>query len=158
MFRIIFLLYRSTTPGFFNCHTHGIRNTVCIHDYTSGRISCSSPYRLYQRSGRSQKSFLVRIENCHQCNFGNIKTFSQKINPHQHIKHIKSHIPDYLCTFQRINIRMQILNANADFFHIIRQIFRHSLCQCCYKNLILLGCYCFDFGNQIINLPFNGTY
>ena len=53
---------------------------------------------------------------------------------------------------------MEITYTNADIFHIIRQIFRHTFCQCRDKNLISLFYFFIDFSDQVIDLTFHRTH
>ena len=158
MFLIIFLLQFPASHRLINRHTHRIRYGISIHDNVSLCISRCTSYGLYQRSLRTQKSFFICIQNCHQGDFRNIQSFPQKIDSNQDIKHIQTHIPDNLCPFQCINIRMQILHPYSQFFHIICQIFCHPFCQCGNQYFMPFFHFFVYFSYQIINLSLYRTY
>ena len=120
-------------------------------------ISRRTSDRLDQRGLRSQETFLVRIQNRHQCYFRNVQSLSQKVNSHQHVEHVQSHIADDLGPFQRIDIRVQILDTDARILHIICEILRHTLSQRRHQHLIMLRNLLVNLRYQIINLPLNRT-
>ena len=158
MFLIICHLNCTAALRFIQCQTHGIRNRICIHDNMTFTVSRRTSDGLNQRSFRTKKSFLVRIQNRHQRNLRNIQPLSQKVDSNQYIKHIQTQIPDNFCTLQRINIRMQIFDPNTDLTHIIGQIFCHFLCQCRNQNFMTARCFFIDFADQVINLPLHRTH
>ena len=109
---------------------------------------------LNQRSLRTKESFFIRIKNRNKSDFRNIKSFPQKVDSNQHIKHIQTHVSNNFSTFKRINIRMKIFHTDSNLTHIICQIFCHTLRQRCDKNFILLTDLFIHFTDQIINLSF----
>ena len=157
VFLIILLLDSPTAAGFFNCCLHGIRHIIGIHDNMSLCVTCGTSNRLDQGCFGTQEAFLIGIQNRNKRNLRNIQSLAQKVNTNQHIKHIKSHIPDDLCPFQCINIRMQVLHSDSHIFHIISQILCHPLRERGYQHLIVFLRLPPDLRNQIINLPFYRT-
>ena len=150
---IIFLLNNPAAPGFLNGSLHGVCNGICIHNYPPFGIAGSPSYRLNQRRGGAKEALLICIQYGYQRDFRYIQTFSEKIDSHQYIENIQTHIPDNLRPFQSINIRMQIFNPDTYLLHIIRQILSHPFGQSSNQNFVVLFHFLIDFRDQIINLP-----
>ena len=68
------------------------------------RISGSPPDGLNERCLGSKEAFFVRIQDCNQCDLRYVQSLSQKIDAHKHVKDIQTHIPNNLCSLQRVNI------------------------------------------------------
>ena len=115
-------------------------------------ISCCTANRLDQGSFRTKEAFLICIQNGYQRDLRNIQTFSQKVDTHQNIKYIQPHVADDFRPFQRINIRMQVLNPDAKLLHIVCQILSHPLGQGSDQHFMMSCCFFIDLAHQIINL------
>ena len=120
-------------------------------------VTCGTSNGLDQGCLRTQKALLICIENCNKGDLRNIQSLPQKVNTDKHIEHIKTHIPDDLCPFQCINIRMQVLHTDSHILHIIGQVLSHPFRERRYQNLIMLLRFLPDLRNQIINLSFHRT-
>ena len=115
-------------------------------------VARSSSDGLNQRRFRAEEPFFIRVQNRDERNLRNIQAFPQKVDADQYIKNVQPHIPDNLRTLERINIRMQIFDADTRFGEIVRQILCHLLGQCRDKHLVLCRYFPPDLRNQIVNL------
>ena len=80
LYLVIIVLDLPTARCFIHSCTHGWCNTISIHDNSTFRISCCTTYRLDQAGFRTQKSFLIGIQNRNQADLRKIKTFTKKID------------------------------------------------------------------------------
>ena len=101
------------------------RYRVRIHNDVPLRIAGRSSDGLDQRGGGTKEPFLVCVQNSNQCNFRYIQPLPQEIDSHQDVKHIQTHIPDDFCSFQCVNIGMEIIDPDSGLLHVPCQIFRH---------------------------------
>ena len=115
-------------------------------------VSGSSSDGLDERAGRTQKAFLVRVENGHQRHFGNVQTFSQQIDAHEHVKDAGAQIADDFYTLDRINVRMQVTNAHVVFAQILGEFFCHALGKRRHQNALARRSPFVDFGKHIVDL------
>ena len=158
MFLVILHLHLAPPLRLIDRKAHGIRDRIRIHDHVPLCITRRTSDRLNQRSLRTQKSFLIRIQYCYQRDLWNIQSLSQKIDTHKHIKNIQTHIPNNLRPFQSINIRMQIPHADTHLAHIICKILRHPLCKRRDQNLILLTDLLVHFTDQVVDLSLHRAH
>ena len=158
MFLVVLLLNGTSSVRLTNGLIHGICYFIRIHNNMSICITCRTSDCLNQRCFRTKESFFICIQNCHQGNFRNIKTFSQQVDSHQYIKDIQTHVSNNFGTFECINIRMKVFHTNAHFTHVISQIFRHTFRKGRNQNLVLLFNFFIDFCNQIVNLTCYWSY
>ena len=131
---------------------------ICIHDDMTFTVTCRTSNGLDQGCLRTQESLLVRIQDRYQRDLWNIQTFTKQVDTHQHVEHIQTHIPDDLHPFQGIHIRVKIPHPNAQFLHIIGQIFCHPLGQSGDQHLVFSFYFLADLPDQIINLSFHRTH
>ena len=157
MFLIICHLHFTSSLRLIQCRTHRICDRICVHDDMSFCITRCTADGLDQWCLGTQESFFICIQNCNQCDFRNIQTFSQKVDTNQYVKYIQPHIPHDLGTFQCIDIRMQVAHADSQFSHIVSKVFCHTFGQCCYQYFVLIGNLFIHFSDQIINLSFYRT-
>ena len=113
---------------------------------------------LYQGCFRTKEAFLVCVQDRNQCDLGNIQTFSQKVDSHQHIKYIQTHVTDDLRTFQGVNVRMKIPDTDSQIFHIIGKVFCHTFGQSSDQNFVFLLDLFIYFCHKIIDLSFDRTH
>jgi len=142
----MFLLCTSPTIGLPERLYHRWRKVVSIQGNFAIRISSCSTDILNKRRRRSQKSFLICIQNCNKPDFRKIDTFSQKIYTHQNINFSGFEFFDNLPTVHRINLAMKIVCFVSLGQHEIRDLFTRSLgkrkdkysISCCYSSVYFL--------------------
>ena len=152
MFLVVPLLYLAPSVGLLNRHSHGVRHLVRIHDNMAFAVAGSTSNGLNQGCLRTQESLLISIQDSHQCNFRNIKSFPQQVDAHQDVEHIHTHIPNNFSPFQRIDIRVKIFYPDTHLSHIVGQILCHPFGQSGDKHLVTSRHFLVYFRNQIVNL------
>ena len=155
MFLIILLLYLTTSTRLIEGILHGARDSICIHDDMSIYISGCSSYGLDERCLRSQETFLVSIQYCHQSNLRYIKSLSQKVDSNKHVEHAKTEISHYLNSLHSVYIRVQIFYLYIIISHIAGEVLSHTFCKSSYKHLVSLLSLLADLFEQIVYLSLN---
>src|SRR5687768_4958096 len=106
---------------------HRVCNSIGVEDRFSTRISRRTTDGLDQTLLGTEKTFLVRIEHCHERHFRQIEPLTQQVDPNQHVKLAAPQIAKNLDPFESFDVRVQITNAHTNFSKILRQIFSHPL-------------------------------
>ena len=125
MFKVELLLQMSSTICFINRAFHASCHNIGKHQNFSVLISCRTTNCLNECPLASEKALFVRIKNCNHAYFGQVKSFSQKIYAHQHIKFTTSQRIDYFNPFNRINFGVHIFCFDSMLAKISRQTLRH---------------------------------
>ena len=125
-------------PCFLNGAPHRIGDRIAVKNHAPVEVSRRAPSSLNQRPMRPEKAFLIRIENRHQTDFGQIQPLPQEVDPDQHIKHAAPEIAYNLRPLQRLNVRVQIPHLHAEIVIILREVFGHALGQGRDQNAISL--------------------
>ena len=157
MLLIVLHLYFAAALRLIHGCPHGICYGICVHDDMPLCVTRCPADRLDQRGAGTQEAFFIRIQDRHQCDLGNIQPLPQKVNAHEYIKYIQTHIPDDLRTLQGIDIGVQVFDTDTHLAHIVGQVLGHSFCQCGYQNLILFCNLLIHFSDQIVDLPLHRT-
>ena len=153
MLLVVLHLHFPAALGLVDRLAHGIRHVVGVHDHMSVRVSRRAPDGLHQRSLGPQEPFLIRIQYRHQRDLRDIQALSEQVDAHQHVENVQSHVPDDLGALQRIDIRVQVLDADARARQIVRQILRHLLGQSSDEHLVPILHSLPDLPDQVVDLP-----
>ena len=122
------------------------------------QIPRSPPGRLDQGSIGPQIAFLVRIQNRHQRHLRKIQSFTQEIDPHQHVEDPAPKIANDLSPFQRLNVGMQIPHLDPEIVVILAQILRHALGQGGDQYPPALRHFSPHFSQEIVDLPLGRSH
>ena len=153
---VVLVLYLAAAHCFVIGSLHALRHCVRIHNHSAFVVSCGSAYRLNERGFASQKAFLVRVENRNELHFGKVKTFSQQVDAHKHVKVAFSKSAHDVDTLERVYIRVHIAHLYAHFFEIVGEIFRHLFGERGHKHSALVFHHFVDLADKVVNLSFYG--
>src|SRR5271155_5453637 len=133
MFRVISNL--ALAAALCNGHrfSHGVGDRVRVEDDTPLYVPSCSAHRLYQGRGRAQEALLVCIQDGHKRHLGQIETFAQQIDPYDDVHRPQAQLPQDLDAGDRVDVRVQVLHANARISQIVGQVLCHLLGQCRYE-------------------------
>ena len=101
---VVSRLFFSASSRFVHRSAHGIGNRIGIQNGFAFNISRSTSDGLNERTLASQEAFFIRIQNCDQCYFRNIQTFSQQVNADQNIENSGAQVTNDFHAFHRINV------------------------------------------------------
>ena len=110
MLRVVRDLLRSAALSLANRFFHSGRALVCVHHHLAIHVSSRSPDHLDERRLASQETFLVRIKNCHEGDFGQVEAFSQQIDTDEDIKFTKAKVAQNLYALNSVDIGVQVTN------------------------------------------------
>ena len=150
---IVFHLHLAAALRLLDCLPHRVRDRIRVHDDVPVRVSRRASDRLHERGLRAQESFLVGVQDRHQRDLRNVQALSQQVDAHQHVKNVQPHIPDDLRPLQRVDIRVQVLDADACPRQVIREILRHLLGQSSDQHLVSVLDRLPDLADQVVDLP-----
>ena len=126
---VILLLRGAAAIGLVDSPLHGARGVSAYRMARPIDVARRAADGLDQRRRRSQKAFLVGVENRHQRNFRQIQSFAQQVDADQHVELAAAQIAQNLDSLQRLDLGMQIAAPDADLGVVFRQVFGHALGQ-----------------------------
>ncbi len=129
MFLVVRGLARAAALGFVDRRSHRIGDLVRIHDDAPVDVTGRAARRLDQRAARSQEAFLVGIEDGDQRHFRQVEAFAQQVDPDQHVEHAPPQVAQDLDALERVDIRMQVADLDAELLVIRGQVLGHPLGQ-----------------------------
>ena len=77
----------------------------------------------------TEEAFFIGIEDGNQRDFRHVQAFAQEVDADQDVEFADPQVADDLSPLDSSNIRMEVADADAHFFQIVRQIFGHLLGQ-----------------------------
>ena len=81
----------------------------------------------------AQETFLVRIQNADQGNFGKIETFTKQIDSDENVEIGCAKAAQDFDALDRVDVAMQVAHFQSDISQVIGQIFGGSFRQCRYQ-------------------------
>ena len=127
MLFVVALLFLAAALRFANRFRHRRGDFVTVQNRFTVDVTRRTADGLDQGAFRTQEALFVRIQNRHQRDFRHIQTFSQQVDPHQHVKLAQTQIADNLHALHGVDIRVQIAHLLAVLFEILGEVFRHAL-------------------------------
>ena len=127
MFLVICFLYGTPTRGFLNRPLHRIGHPVRVKNDFAVDVPRGSPKGLNQGSGRSQKAFLIRVQDCHQRNLWQVQPLTQEVDPNHNVKYPQAQIAQDPNPFEGLHLGMQVMHFETGFQQVVRHIFCHAL-------------------------------
>ena len=154
---VIGLLLGAAAIGLVDRALHRPRDFIRIENDAAVDVARGAPDRLHERRFRTQKTFLVGIEDCDQSTFRNIQPFAQQIDADENVESAKAQIADDLDALQGVDVRMHVTHANAVLMQIFGEVFGHALGQDSDERAIAdLGCVA-RLLQEIVDLRARGT-
>src|SRR6185503_351566 len=98
------------------------------------------------------------IENRYQRNFGEIQSFAQQVNPHEHIELSGAQISKNLYTIESLNFRVQIPHPHTEFGIVLGEVLGHLFCESSYKHALVPSGAQTHLIQQIIDLSSDRSY
>ena len=115
-------------------------------------MPCRAPHGLYQRAGGTQEAFLVRIQNSHQGDLGDIQAFTQQVDADQYVEDTGAQIADDFHALHRVDVGMQVTHAHTVFGEILGQILGHAFGERGNQHTLASFRTQADLGQQIVHL------
>src|SRR5215208_2627054 len=101
---------QSAAPvGLVNRRFHRPGHGIGVHDHLPVDVAGRPSNRLNERAFRAQEAFLVRVEDGHQRDLGQVETLAQKVDADDDIVNAKSQVAQNLHPFQRVDLTVQVV-------------------------------------------------
>ena len=151
------VLQAAAALRFVHGAAHGVGNGIGIEDHQALGISRGAADGLNQTGLTAEEALLIRIEDRHQRHLGQVETFTQEVNTHQHIELTKAQVADDLHTLQGRHIRVHIPHADTALTEMGGQVLCHPLGEGGHQHtLVALGA-SLNFGGQIFDLSLHAA-
>ena len=138
-YAVLFVVFHLLGTAIFgNRHQcfHAVRDCIREEHHFAIHMSRRTACGLDKGSLAPQKSFLVRVENADERNFGKIEAFPQQIDPDQDIEIGRAQAAQNLDALDRVDIAMEITHFQSDIAQIIGEIFGRAFRQRCHQNAL----------------------
>ena len=102
---------------------------VRIEDDPAVDIARRAADPLDERGLRTEKPFLVGVQDGDELAFGNVEALAQQVDADENVERAKAEVADDLDAFERFDVRMHVTHAHALLVHIFGEVFGHALRQ-----------------------------
>ena len=117
----------------------GVKDDAAL-DVTGGAAS-----GLDERSRRAEKALLIRIENRDERDFGQVESFAQQVDADEDVELAFPEPLQNRHALNRVDVAVQILDADSGLMQIVRQILGRTLRQRRHENAVR-GAWCLVLG------------
>ena len=152
MLAVVLLLYAAAALRLLDGTAHRVGNRVGVHDHLPGYVPCRPPARLDQGTLRTEKPFLVCVQDRHKRHFRYVQPFPEEVDADQGVEFSHPQITDYIDPLQRVDVGMEIPHPDPQPFVVGGEIFRHSLGQSRDQHTLSHPFPFPDFAQQVIHL------
>ncbi len=108
---------------------------------------------LDQGRAGAQEAFLVRIQDGNQRDFGQVQTFAQQVDAHQHVEHAQAQVAQDADALERLHLRVQVVDLHAQLLQVLGQVLRHALGQRGHQDALAFLHPLADLADQVVHLP-----
>ena len=122
---VLLVVFHLLGPAIFrnrDQRLHALRHDVGEKNDFAVDVARGATGGLDKRSLAAQKSFLVRIENANQRDFGKIETFAEQIDSDQNVEIGGAQAAQNFHALDRVDVAVQIAHLQSDIAQIIGQI------------------------------------
>src|SRR6266550_6137592 len=113
--------------GLADGRLHGVGDAVGVHQDGPIHVARRSPDRLDQRGPGAEEPFFVGVEDRDQRHLGEVEPLPEQVDPDQDVELAEPEIPDDLDPLQRVDLRVEVPDADAHLDQIVGQVLRHLL-------------------------------
>src|SRR3989338_10449066 len=105
---VVFFLLAAPAVYFFKRVFYGTSLRVRIQNGASVRMARGSSHGLDECSFISQKTLLVRVQNCNERDLGKVKPLAQEVDADKHIKDAQAKVAKNSLAPQRLHFGVQV--------------------------------------------------
>ena len=106
-------LLRAPPVGLLDRAPHRVGHPVGVQDRGAVDVARRAAHRLDQRALGAQEPFLVRIEDRHQRNLGDVETLAQQVDADQHVELAEPQVADDLDPLDGLDLGVQVAHLDA---------------------------------------------
>ena len=106
---------------------HGGGDGVGVEDHQAVGVTGRPADGLDEAGFGAEEALLVGVQNGHQAHLRQVKTLTEQVDAHQHVKLAQAQIPDNLHALQCGHIGVHIPHPDAAGAEMLRQVLRHAL-------------------------------
>ena len=154
---VVKLLLDAPSFGLLQCAPHAVGDLVGVEDRLALDVARCTSYRLDKRLLGTEKAFLVGVQHCHQADLGQVQPLAQQVDADDHIVHAQPQIAQYLDPLQRVDVAVQIVDADVELGQIVSQILGHAFSQRGDQHPLAVAQSPIDLLDQIVHLAGDGT-
>ena len=136
---------------------HRGRHRVGVEDHQTLGVAGGTADGLDQAGLAAEEALLVGVQNGHQRHLGQVQSFPQQVDAHQHVELAQPQVTDDLHPLQRRHVGVHIPDTDAVLPEMGRQILRHPLGEGGHQHPLVPLCPGADLGGQIVDLSHHRT-
>src|SRR5690606_23641279 len=129
VFPVVFDLLVAAPIGLVDRGLHRARHAIRVQDRLAAQVAGRAADGLDQRTGRTQETFFVRVEDRDQRHLGHVEALAQQVDADQHVEVAEAQVTQDLDAFDGLDVRVQVAHAHAMFLEVFGQVLGHALGQ-----------------------------
>ena len=148
----------ATPLGFTNGPLHRLGHFVGVQNGAAFQIASRTSDGLNQAALGTQKPLFVGVQDGHQRHLGQVQTFTQQIDAHQHIKRAQAQVAQNFHPLHRVDVAVQIAHLDAVVAQIIGELLGHAFGEGGDQNPLVFHHPNADFLQHIVHLVDGGSH
>ena len=157
MLLVVGALNGAAAVGLVDGAAHGVGDAVGVEDGAAFEVARGAAHGLDERAGGAEKAFLVGVEDGDERDFGQVEAFAQKVDADEHVVFAFAQAGEQLDALEGFDLRVHVAAADADLGVVAGEVFGHALGEGGDEDaFVALGAVA-DFGEQVVDLAFDGA-
>ncbi len=121
-------------------------------------VARGAAHGLDERRLGAEEALLVGVEDGDERDFRQVEPLAQEVDADEHVELAAAQVAEYLDALKRLDVRVEVADADADLGEVFGEVFGHLLRQRGDEDaLVPLGARA-DFAEQVVDLPLDGSY
>ena len=116
------------------------------------RLRAARPIVWISERSAAQEAFLVGVEDADERDLGNVEALAKQVDADEHVELAAPQIADDLDALERVDVGVEVADADADLAVVLGQILGHALGQRGDEHAVALLGALADLGEQVVDL------
>ena len=137
---------------------HGRRDAVGVEQHAPVLVAGRPPDDLHERTGGAQEALLVRVQDGHQRDLGQIEPLAQQVDTDQRIEPALAKLPQNLHALERVHVAVQVAHPHAVLLEVLGQVLGHPLGEGDHQRALPALGHGAHLSQQVVHLPSRRTH
>ena len=144
--------------GLIDRHLHRLGHPVRVHDDLATDVASGPADDLDERPGAAQEALLVRVQDGHQRDLGQVDALAQQVDADEHVVDAKAQIAQDLDALQRVHLTVQVRDAHAHLVEVVGEVLGHALGERGHQHPLATVHALLDAVDEVIDLALRGPH
>ena len=106
---------------------HRVGDLVAVEDHATAGVAGGAARGLDERALAPQEPLLVGVEDGDERHLGQVQSFTQQVDAHEHVEVGEAQAAQDLHALQRVDVAVQVAHAHTHLAEVVGEVLGHAL-------------------------------